>query len=239
MRKYFNFQISAAIFFSAFFVIIGYELKNFIDADSYAKSAIILFFSFALSSITTSAFSNFIIKVKFFRKYFYRGSWIEGYWYNVEFSSQSEPNLLNGPAITEITFKNPEIGFETTGYRRQNEIEVYTFSQQVVLMGDYNLYINFATSNSIGAFRNILACGYFYRSPGSSILDTYDGVILSTDGNISYRQRAKKIDDKTVRRLKKEFKENWIHEFLANIDKYVETPNKKTNDFLYNVSIYL
>ncbi len=223
MKKYFKFQISTAIFFTALFVTFGYEIKDIINVSDKVKPIIIILISFVLSSIMASVISNLLINRRFFRRLIFRENWIEGYWYNVDLAPQGDQSFLNDPAVTEIAFRDTDVGYETIGYRIRNNQEIYTFSQYVVLMGAQNLYINFSTSNTLGAFQNHIACGYFYRSPGRNILDVFDGVVMYADGSSSYRQRAKKIDDKKVKKLQKTYGSSWIKEFLANYEKYTST----------------
>jgi hypothetical protein len=163
---------------------------------------------------------------EWFRKWLFGKYWIEGYWYNLNLNETTQNDILSEPAITEIAFKSTELGYETTGHRISKGVDVFTFSQYVVLLGHNNLYVNVATSNATTAFRNVFACGYFFRSPGSPVMDTYDGVILYPDGAAPYRQRARRIEPKLVKALVKEYGGGWISAYLTGEIKDLDDRNE-------------
>ena len=228
MRKLHRFQISIAIFLGAFFVVIAYELRKLIVLESnLIQSAIVISISFILSSIAANFFTNLLVRIKRLRQRLFKDHWIEGFWYNTDESQQDSTTLLNATAITEIKFRDASLGFQTVGYRILDNKEIFTFSQYVTLIGPNNLYINFTTSSAKGAFRSLIATGYFFKSPGSDYIDTYEGVVTDLDGEYCYRQRAIKVSDKKAKALKKEYGRDWVKEILNSHETKKESLSKK------------
>lgn len=228
MRQLHRFQISIAIFLGAFFVVIAYELRELVDLESsLVQYTIVIAISFILSSIAANFFTNLLIRIKWIRRRLFKDYWIEGFWYNTDESQKNSNTLLNATAITEIKFRDASLGFQTVGYRILDNKEIFTFSQYVTLIGPNNLYINFITSSAKGAFRSSIGAGYFFKSPGSEYVDTYEGVVADLDGEYCYRQRAVKVSDKKVKTLRKEHGRDWVKAVLTGHKTNKESSSKK------------
>ncbi|MEL7068577.1 MAG: hypothetical protein AAGN15_07995 [Cyanobacteria bacterium J06581_3] len=212
-----KFQVAVAIFMGSLFTALGYEIKDIIHLSNITQSTFILSISFVLSSVAAPVFVDLLVKSSLVRRLLFRDNWIEGYWYNTDLSpSEISEEAFNITAITEIRFKDPSLGFQTIGHRIKDEQEIYTFSQYVLLVGSNNAYVNLFNSSAKGAFRNLIAAGYFYRSPGGECLDTYDGVIVELEEKAIFRQRAKKIPDKVASQLCKKYGKRWVRTLLCN-----------------------
>jgi hypothetical protein len=225
MDRIFRFQLSLASITSALLVTLGNELKSLAGAQTAAYSPLLTVGSILVGILSAPLVLQWLTDFKWFRRRIFGKHWIEGYWYNLNLNETNNNDILTDPAITEISFKSTQLGYETTGHRISNGVDVFTFSQYVVLLGHNNLYINVATSNATTAFRNVFACGYFFRSPGSPIMDTYDGVILYPDGATPYRQRARRIEPKLVKTLVKEYGAGWIVAYLTGEIKDLDQRN--------------
>ena len=91
------------------------------------------------------------------------------------------------------------------------------------MLGESNFFFNYALSNATGPFKSLAACGYFYCSPGSKTVDTFEGVINYTDGRKPFKLKSRKIPDQVIQDMKNRGK-NWLIEFLKEND-----PNAKNN----------
>jgi hypothetical protein len=216
MKEMHKFQIATAIFVSAFFTSLGYEIKELLNANSFITSLLIVSISLIVSALLSNFTTTLLIKMKLIRRIVFKDNWIEGFWFNVDIGGQSEPSVFNAEAITEIKFIDPSLGYKTIGFRIKEGKEIFTVSQHVILFGADNLYVNFTASSAKGPFRPIIAAGYFFRSPGSKYLNTYDGVVAELDGTSSFRQRATKMNDKDVKELRKRFGNDWVRKILMD-----------------------
>jgi hypothetical protein len=216
MKEMHKFQIATAIFMGAFFTSIGYELKTFFGDTVLSESVVIVSLSLVLSSLLSNFITSLLINIKIVRKFVFKDHWIEGFWYNIDMGSQSEKSVFNATAISEIRFRDPSLGYQTVGMRIMENKEIFTMSQHVILFGANNLYVNFTLSSAKGPFRPIIGTGYFFKSPGSKYLNTYDGVVTELDGASSFRQRAKRLPDQEVKELRKKFGNDWVQKILAD-----------------------
>lgn len=215
MDRIFRFNLTLTSLITAILVSVGHELKQLAQSQSPAYSLVLIFFSLLIGILSAPIILKMLTNFTPFRRVLFGRSWIEGYWYNLSIEENASESTVSEPGITEISFKSTELGYETTGHRIRNGVDIFTFSQYVVIIGQNNLYINVANSNATTAFRHVIACGYFYRSPGSRMIDTYDGVIMYPDGAASFRQRARRIEPKLVRTLVKEHGGGWIKKYLS------------------------
>ena len=226
MKEMYKFQVATAIFMGVFFTSLGYELKPVIGDHVSGFMIMVVGLSIVISAIMANLATSLLIKVRFVRKYVFRQNWIEGFWYNIDHGSEGPKDVFNATAISEIRFKDPATGYQTVSYRLADDKEIFTISKNVVLLGADSLYINFTSSSAKGPFRPLIAAGYFFKSPGSQFVNTYDGVVMEMDGSSSFRQRAMRMSNKQVRQLRKAHGNDWVRHVLVNAssDAQVHSP---------------
>ncbi len=198
-----------------FFTSLGYELKPTIGAYVSGSAVAIVALSIVISALMANLATTLLIKIRFVRKYVFRNNWIEGFWYNIDHGTEGKKDVFSANAISEIRFKDPSTGYQTVSYRLSENREIFTISRNVILLGAENMYINYTSSSAKGPFKPLIAAGFFFASPGSKFINTYDGVVMEMDGASYFQQRAMRMSHKQVRSLRREYGNDWVRVILG------------------------
>lgn len=227
MEKIHQFKIYFSIIIASLFVTLGFEIekiwisqKTAGEANSYFSIGVLII-SFILSTISVNYISGLLIERRWFRKIIYKNEEIEGFWLLQTFHSDSNKevaSLFKNTGIAQILFRGSKSGFQTIASRAIEKdgkiIEYYTKSKYTIF--DYrNLsYLNYVKVGEARGLGEALAYGDFFSSPGSDIVDTYDGIIIVFNGEAPLRQKGRKIPLTTIKKYKKEHKNNWKNELI-------------------------
>lgn len=202
---------------TAIVITLSDKLGVFIAVKDRLDSIIIAIAGVFLGLFLTPMIIKLATESRLIRRLIFKKDWIEGYWHNVFIEIDNDRNRPFH-SITEISFRNSDLGYHTVGYRIVDGEEYLNFSQYVILLGESNFFFNYALSNADGPFRSLVACGYFYCSPGSNCVDTFEGVIVYPDGRRPYKLKSKRISDVARKKLVKAHGNEWMREYLQTSD---------------------
>ena len=161
MDRIFRFHVTLTGLIAALLVTAGNELKVLAQSQSTAFSAALILVSLLVGILSTPFILKILTSFAPFRRILFGKSWIEGYWYNLNIEESPDGNAISDPAITEISFKSVDLGYETTGHRIREGVDIFTFSQYVVIVGKIicilmlltqTLRLHFVISSHVGIF---------------------------------------------------------------------------------------
>ena len=193
----------------------SYELKDLYLSSLYDYepylTIILVSLSLTISAITSVLIIKTLYKIKTFRQFVNKRNSIEGFWI-FKCATCDNDTILARDALGEVFLNSETLNYEVSFYRQDDnsEIGINTSSNNIIYEETTGRYINHFSYGGKKNIEEAIAYGKFFKSPGSSKLDRYEGLILIAENGNPIRQKGKriKIDSKLLK------KENWISQTL-------------------------
>lgn len=220
MKQLYRVKISTSIVVVTLAVTISFELKSLFNIGNTIFTILVILISFFIGTIFSIFLSNVLIGLQCFRRIILRNKWIEGYWYLRchGYPNEATDNILNRTSIGEISFDMDNFSFRanTYGFTRKNKkFEVLTHSVSPIMLEDNSMnYVNHFKYGDFDKTKEGIGFGHFVISPSSKEPDFYDGIVITLDGELPFRQKGKKISNKTINTYKKKYGTDWKAEYL-------------------------
>lgn len=215
MGKINAFRLYLSAILTAFSFNILKSLEYLIKIEKIELQILSIIMSVFIGVILTPFVLSFATKSKTIRRIILGKDWIEGFWVNYISNMENEDSLLF-KSLTEINFKSPDRGYEIVGSRLIKDKIHYSYSQYVFVIGERNFFLNYAMSNTSKPFDRFAAYGYFFKSPGSKIVDCFEGVISFPDDRDALRLKSRRINNEELKNIKNKNKEDWIFYYLKD-----------------------
>lgn len=226
MKSFYNFRSYVTVIVTTICISISTEIKLNLEENQLPIFLIGIVISLLISLVLSDLISQFLFRLKWFRRIILGRRSIEGFWILEPLTCAENINIFCGYAMAEMYFDSSSFSLRTTVYRINKKQEVLqSSSNNVTFLEDTCEYLNFFYYREEGISKNALALGKFISSPGEKYLDIYQGDIITFDGNKPISQQGKYITSKEVREAKKLYDNDcdWQKAFINEFKKSKES----------------
>ncbi len=225
MKKLLRIKYWLAITIASLFVVIGYELRLENVLGGGIPSLITAVFSFLLGATFADLLCGYLLNQQFIRNVLLGVNSAEGYWYLTTDCSSEGESPLDYRAVLYIQYvpSKGEVKSVTIRYDKNDEKFITNSVVAYIREDDINVhYLNhfrltYNLSKDDISHKLGIVYGEFSETTNSTPgLDRLEAHIAVSGEGIVRRQSADKIPNSEVSELKKEYGDDWIHEYLRS-----------------------
>lgn len=219
MKKLNDFRLFLApLIASACYSIAYYFKETFLEGSPW-RTALTIVIITAITFSIPKYLPSLFLKYKFTRRFIYGKKLLEGFWHLSKMNTAQ--HKLEGDGLAEITFNTSKSAFQIIVTRLKNNGELFTTnSKSFTLLDDEDNVVNLFSYILDDEYSNKhegISSGQFFHSSANTLIDNYDGRILTFHNDIIIKQQGKRIAKEKIIALQKEYGENWKVAFLKKI----------------------
>jgi hypothetical protein len=219
MKKLNDFRLFLAPLIASACYSIAYSFKEIFIEGSPWKIGLTIFIITAITFSIPKYLPSIFLKYKWTRRIIYGTKLLEGYWH-LTGMDKTTAYKLSADGLAEITFNTSKNAFQIIVTRLKNNGEPFTTnSKSFTLLDDEDNVVNlfsYLLDEEDANKHEGISSGQFFHSSANTLIDNYDGRILTFHNDIVTKQKGKRIPKGKINLLQKEHGENWKIEFLKS-----------------------
>lgn len=218
MKRLNELRLLISTFFASAFTSIGYFLKEHMNVEiTWWKASLLIIGITALSYFLPKFLSALILKFQKTRRMIYGNKLLEGYWHLK--GTNTKTSRLSSDGLAEISFDSAKSAFQIIVSRLDASGIIYpTNSKSFVLLDDENNIVNLFSVILEDNNEKVegMSSGQFTHSSADTLIDLYDGRILTFHNNEVVKQKGQRISKDVVKVFKTKHGDNWKSEYLKS-----------------------
>jgi hypothetical protein len=222
MKKLNDFRLFLAPLIASACYSIAYCFKETLFEGSLWKTGLTIFIITAITFSVPKYLPSIFLKYRLTRRIIYGKNLLEGFWL-LRGMNKEASHKLSADGLAEITFNTSKNAFQIIVTRLKSNGEPFTTnSKSFTLLDDeenvVNLFSYILDEEDANKHEGI-SSGQFFHSSANTLIDNYEGRILTFHNDIVTKQKGKRIPKGKIDLFQQEHGENWRIEFLKNSSK--------------------